>query len=294
MTVLHSQHTLMVDTPEGQKQMAYQCWKPLDHLPQHIVVCVHGLTRNGRDFDFLARELAQQALVICPDVLGRGDSERMQDAALYGYPLYLQQMTQLLAFLKAEYSPQQCDWVGTSMGGLIGMMLAASQSPLPLTRLVMNDVGYFIPMASLQRIAAYVGKPQAYRSVTEVELHLRDIARSFGPLTDEQWHHLALHSCEPQPGEENGEDTLILRYDPQIALAFSQLKGDVDLSPIWEQVRQPVLLLRGAESDLLLAETASAMAVQDNVEMVEFDGVGHAPMLMSDDQIQVVSRYLFP
>ncbi|UTW47908.1 alpha/beta fold hydrolase [Bacterioplanoides sp. SCSIO 12839] len=286
MTVLHSQQTLMVDTPEGKKTMAYQLWQPLDHIPKRLVICVHGLTRNGRDFDFLARELAQQALVVCPDVLGRGDSERMFDAGLYGYPLYLQQMNQFLDFLSAEYSFQQCDWVGTSMGGLIGMMLAAT-SP-SLNRLVLNDVGYFIPLAALQRIGAYVGQLKRFHSLAGVELYLRDIARSFGPLTDEQWHHLAAHGCEPIGYQ------LMLRYDPKIAAGFAQLEADVDLSSIWQQVTQPVLLLRGAESDLLSAETAQQMATREDVELVEFSRVGHAPMLMSDEQIAVVRNYLFP
>ena len=289
MAISHSEHLLLIDTPEGQKNMAYQLWQPVDNAPERVVVCVHGLTRNGHDFDFLAPELASDAIVICPDVLGRGNSERMQDAAVYGYPLYLQQMIQLLAFIKSEYSPAQLDWVGTSMGGLIGMMLAATpaeQLPLTIHRLVLNDVGYFIPFASLQRIGAYVGKQQRFNSLPEVEAYLRDIAKPFGPLTDEQWRHLALYGSEPSGGQ------LTLRYDTAIAQAFNDVHADIDLSPVWSLVQQPVLLTRGKDSDLLLAETAQLMAQQNNVTLLEFAGVGHAPMFMAADQIDAVKQFL--
>lgn len=289
MAILHSEHVLEVTTPEGKRSMAYQLWKPVQPLPRRVVICVHGLTRNSRDFDFLARELAADALVICPDVLGRGKSERMTDASLYGYPLYLQQMIQLLAFIRDEFSPEQLDWVGTSMGGLIGMMLAATpdeQLPLTINRLVLNDVGYLIPAAALLRIAEYVGKQQNFSSLAAVELHLRDIAKPFGPLTDEQWRHLALYGSDQQGG------SWVLRYDPAIAEVFNQIKGDIDLSAIWSLVGQSVLLTRGKDSDLLTEETANEMSQQSNVTLVEFDGVGHAPMFMSDNQIHSVKQFL--
>lgn len=289
MAILHSEYSLKITTPEGEKEMSYQLWQPMAQQPERVVVCVHGLTRNSRDFDFLARELAVDALVICPDVLGRGGSEYMKDSGHYGYPLYLQQMTQLLAFIQREYAPQRCDWVGTSMGGLIGMMLCATpadQLPLAIDHLVLNDVGYFIPLTALQRIGAYVGQSKKFHSLTEAELYLRDIAKPFGLLTDEQWRHLAKHSTQALG------DQLTLRYDTGIAAAFNELNGDVDLSPIWSQVRQAVLLLRGQDSDLLLPETASKMAGQSNVTLVEFEGVGHAPMFMDAEQIHAVTQFL--
>lgn len=289
MAILHSEHSLMITTPEGEKEMVYQRWQPISQQPKRVVICVHGLTRNSRDFDFLARELAMDALVICPDVLGRGGSDYMKDPSHYGYPLYLQQMTQLLAFIQQEYAPQQCDWVGTSMGGLIGMMLCATpadQLPLTIDRLVLNDVGYFIPRKALLRIAIYVGISKTFHSLTEAELYLRDIAKPFGLLTDEQWQHLAKH------GTQALGDQLTLRYDTGIAAAFNELNGDVDLSPIWSQIQQTVLLLRGKDSDLLLPETASEMAGQSNVTLVEFEGVGHAPMFMDTEQINTVKQFI--
>ena len=289
MAVLHSEHSLMITTPEGEKQMVYQLWQPIAQQPKRVVICVHGLTRNSRDFDFLARELAIDALVICPDVLGRGDSDYMDDSGHYGYPLYLQQMTQLLGFIQQEYAPQQCDWGGTSMGGLIGMMLCATpadQLPLTIDRLVLNDVGYFIPHKALLRIAMYVGRKKAFDSLTEAELYLRHIAKTFGLLSDEQWQHLAKH------GTQASGDQLTLRYDTAIATAFNNVNGDIDLSPIWSQVQQAVLLVRGQESDLLLAQTAISMAEQDNVTLVEFEGVGHAPMFMDAEQINTVKHFI--
>lgn len=298
MTVLHTQQILTVSTPEGDRQMAYQLWQPLAGSPQavedessrRLVVCAHGLTRNSRDFDFIARELAHNAVVVCIDVLGRGDSEYLQDGSLYGYPLYVSQCQQLLAHLHQEFGFDRCQWLGTSMGGLIGMMLAAYQtadSALQLSQLVLNDVGSFIPRRALMRIAMYLGQPRQFASVTEVELYLRDVARPFGPLTDDQWRHLAEHGCE-----EVGVRQYRLRYDPAIAKGFNDISGDIDLTAIWQLVAIPTLLIRGADSDLLLADTAAEMAVRDDVELVEFAGVGHAPMLMAEDQIDCVLRFL--
>lgn len=295
MTIDHCEQSLLIDTPEGQKSMAYQVWRGSHAQSRRVVVCVHGLTRNSRDFDFIAPQLADEALVVCPDVFGRGNSDRMRQAEHYGYPLYVQQMMQLLAHIQEEYAPDHVDWLGTSMGGLIGMMLAATpakQMAMPLRRLVLNDVGYWIPYPSLQRIGAYVGQQQWFASVADVESYLRDIAKPFGPLTDEQWRHLARYSCEPEPQEKEQESArLTLRYDTAIADAFNAVHTDIDLSAIWQQVQQPVLLIRGADSDLLLPETARQMAQQPNVTLVEFAGIGHAPMLMANDQIAAVKPF---
>ena len=175
------------------------------------------------------------------------------------------------------------------MGGLFGMLLSATPSEqlaMPLDRLVLNDVGYFIPRKALLRIAIYVGQAKTFNSLTEAELYLRDIAKPFGPLTDDQWRHLAEH------GTEAFGDKLTLRYDTAIAQGFNDISGDVDLSPVWSLVSIPVLLTRGKDSDLLLAETAAEMAKQPNVTLTEFEGVGHAPMFMDSDQIAAVKQFL--
>ena len=275
-------------TPEGVRQGSYLYWPCTDASIKAppVLLCVHGLTRNARDFDPLAQALTEHYQVICPDVAGRGDSEWLHNPMNYGYPVYVAQMQQLLQQLMVKHDVSEFDWVGTSMGGLIGMMLAA-QPICPLRKLVMNDVGFFIPKASLDRLADYVGKSTDFHSMDDAEAYIRDIAASFGPLTDEQWQHLTRYSVEERDGK------LQLRYDPAIANAFAGVPmTDVDLSAIWQAVTTDVLLIRGGDSDLLLPETAREMASQDNVQLATFAGIGHAPALMARDQIQTIKRFL--
>lgn len=286
MTPSCSQHELVIATPEGPHRIAWQQWQSSDEHDQPLIICVHGLTRNSHDFDFLARRLAQHGRVICPDILGRGDSDWLRTAALYGYPLYISQMQQLLTHLQQQHGNATFDWVGTSMGGLIGMMLAALPGGSGIRRLVMNDVGPFIPYASLARLGEYVGRGTLFHSLAEAEQYLRRVCEPFGPLTDEQWQHLARYGTEPWDGG------LRLRYDPAIAAGFALVSGDVDLSGVWQGVSCPVLVLRGAESDLLLAETARTMLQRPDTRLLEFPGIGHAPALMARDQIAAVESFL--
>jgi pimeloyl-ACP methyl ester carboxylesterase len=245
------------------------------------VVCVHGLTRNGRDFDRLAAALESERLVIAPDIVGRGASSWLADAGGYAYPQYCADMAALIARLGVD----EVDWVGTSMGGLIGMMLAA-QPNSPIRRLVLNDVGYRIPRQALRRLAGYVGKDPEFADLAGVEAYLRQVHAPFGQLDDEAWRQLALHGHRRLPNGRYG-----LAYDPKIGQAFTgTMAADIDLAPVWEKVRCPVLLLRGAESDLLLPETARAMA--SKAELVEFPAIGHAPSLMVPDQIEIVRSWL--
>jgi len=269
----------------GFHALAYAEWGAANTTQFHgtTVVCVHGLTRNGRDFDFLARALADDRRVVCPDVAGRGRSAWLAVAADYGYPQYLADMNALIARLAVE----AVDWVGTSMGGLIGMMLAA-QPGSPIRRLVINDIGPFIPKAAVERIASYVGADPRFPGLAETEAYLREIYASFGDLDDAQWRHLTEHSVR------QADDGLALAYDPAIAVPF---KGegleDVVLWPVWEAVRCPVLVLRGAESDVLSAETAERMAKSGpKAEVRTITGCGHAPALMDARQIAIVRDWL--
>ncbi|MDP2547233.1 alpha/beta fold hydrolase [Oceanobacter sp. 4_MG-2023] len=272
-------------TSEGSHQGHYLYW-PSARPDAPLLVCVHGLTRNARDFDILAQSLTDHYRVICPDIAGRGDSERLRTPALYGYPLYVGQMQQCLQHLMLKYQVTEFDWVGTSMGGLIGMMLAA-QPVCPLRKLVINDVGFFIPKASLERLSGYVGKGTDFADLAAVEVYLREVAATFGPLTDAQWQHLARYSVELSNGRYR------LRYDPAIAQAFVGVTPeDVDLSAIWQLVQIETLLIRGGDSDLLLRETAQTMAAQAHVTLVEFPGIGHAPALMARDQIRAIRHFL--
>ncbi len=267
----------------GFHRMAYREWGPRDAA--RTVVCVHGLTRNGRDFDGLAAHLAAAGWrVICPDVVGRGDSDWLRNPAEYGYPQYLHDMAVLLARLEVE----RVDWVGTSMGGLIGMMMAA-YSGHPINRLVINDVGPLIPKAALQRIADYVGRSWAFDDLAEAERHVRQAYGTFGKLDEAQWAKLTRDSLRPRPGGGYQPN-----YDPQIGAAFvGQELTDVDLWSVWDLVSCPVLLLRGLQSDLLSANTAAQMTLRGpQATLIEVPDAGHAPALLSYAEQETVRRWL--
>ena len=248
-------------------------------------LCVHGLTRNGRDFDWLARALAETGTrVACPDVVGRGQSDWLRDPAAYDFAQYMADSTVLLAHLGAE----EVDWIGTSMGGLIGMMMAALPDS-PIRRLVLNDVGPFIPAAALEVIGAYVGSNPHFADLAAAEAYFREIYAPFGALSDQMWRHIAAHSTTSAPAGGRR-----LRYDPAIGAPFQDRKiEDVDLWPLWDKITCPVLVLRGAQSDLLLAETAREMTKRGpRARVVEIPGCGHAPSLMVEDQIAVILDWL--
>lgn len=266
----------------GFHAMSYTEWGP---DASRMVVCVHGLTRNGRDFDILAARIsATGARVACPDVVGRGVSDWLADPTGYGYSQYLADMTVLLGRLDVA----EVDWVGTSMGGLIGMMLAAQEGS-PVRRLVSNDVGPFIPKASLERIAAYVGADPQFPDLAAAEAYVRKVHAPFGDLSDAEWRQLTENSVRTADG-----GGYRLRYDPGIAAAFKPGEmDDIDLWSVWDRIACPTLVLRGAESDLLLSETAAEMATRGpKAEIVTVPGCGHAPALLDDTQTGIVAAFL--
>lgn len=276
------EHSFSALGPSGFHRVHYYEWGDPDN--DRVVLCVHGLTRNGRDFDALANVLSKRFRVLCPDVVGRGKSARLTNKEEYGYPQYCADMSALIA----RSGALSIDWIGTSMGGIIGMLMAA-QNGSPIRRLVVNDVGPFIPKAALERIGSYVGKDISFASIEEAETYMRFVSAGFGPLSDTQWRHLVEHSVT-----QGADGKLRLIYDPSIAHAFSGPIQDVDLWAVWDKITCPTLLLRGGDSDLLLVETAAEMTRRGPpTELVEFKGVGHAPMLMSEEQIKPVSQFLF-
>jgi pimeloyl-ACP methyl ester carboxylesterase len=271
----------------GLHRMAY--WEWGDAANPRVLVCVHGLTRQGRDFDTLARALCGHYRVVCPDVVGRGVSDRLADPMAYGVPQYVADMVTLLARLNAK----TVDWVGTSMGGLIGLGVAALDGS-PVRRLVLNDVGPTIEPQSLQRIGTYLGVPMRWRTLDEAADAMQQISHGFGPHTREQW--LAL--CRPQLATD-AEGFLVPRYDPRIAEPFKAVTpelaraGEALLWQAWDRLRLPTLLLRGTQSDLLSHATAQAMCERGpRARLVEFDGVGHAPTLVAADQVATVREFL--
>ena len=257
-----------------------------DPANPRVLICVHGLTRSGRDFDFLAEGLASDFRVICPDVVGRGQSDWLAAKTEYGYPQYMADMTALIARVTVR-GDQPIDWLGTSMGGLLGIFMAATPRN-PIRRLVVNDAGMLVPKAALERLARYVGKDPRVASLEALEAHLRRIAASFGSLTDQQWRHLTVHGAV-----ENADGTWGFRYDPAIGNALQGELADIDLSIFWDAVSCPTLLLRGAESDILPREVAQAMTQRGpKAKLVEFENVGHAPMLLNDAEVGVVRDFL--
>jgi pimeloyl-ACP methyl ester carboxylesterase len=266
----------------GFHRIAYTEWGEPGDDP--AVVCVHGLSRNGRDFDFFSAALQAKRRVICPDLPGRGRSDWLADKQSYSFPTYCADLTALLARLGGN----SFDWVGTSLGGLIGIVMAA-QPNSPIRRLVVNDAGPFIPKAAPQRILTYLGKAPPFASVADAERYFRDVLAPYGALTDEQWAHLAKHSVRAERGVGYR-----VAYDPGIAVPMRSARPqDVDMWEIWDRIRCPVLVLRGANSDVLSRETAEEMCNRGPpAELVEFAGIGHAPALMDPKQIDVVRRWL--
>lgn len=276
----------------GLHRMAYWEWAgPSADAP--VLVCVHGLSRQGRDFDALARAMAGRYRVVCPDVVGRGRSDWLRQPAGYQIPAYVSDMVALLARLDVA----QVDWVGTSMGGLIGLGLASLPRPegmAPVIRkLVLNDVGPAIRFEALQRIGGYLGKTASFPSLAEGAAYLRTISAGFGPHTEAEWQALS----EPLFRQQDGAWTL--RYDPAIAVPFSAVTpelaaaGEAALWAAYDALRCPTLLIRGADSDLLSADTARQMTGRGpKARLVELPGIGHAPTLIQPGQIAVVRDFL--
>jgi pimeloyl-ACP methyl ester carboxylesterase len=278
--------------PEGLHRMAY--WEWGDAANPKVLVCVHGLSRQGRDFDTLARALADHYRVVCPDVAGRGRSDWLKNPASYSIPVYVADMVTLLARLDAS----EVHWVGTSMGGLIGLGLAALADS-PIRKLVLNDVGPAIEYAALSRIGAYLGMPVHWRTLEDAAEALRAISLGFGPHTREEWMALTRPQVVPDPaGDGTGFKP---HYDPAIAVAFRSVTpelataGEAMLWRSYDALNCPTLVLRGADSDLLARATASAMAQRGpRARVHEFVGVGHAPTLVHPEQIAVVRDFLLP
>lgn len=285
MTEPRLRHVQCLDA-RGLHRMAY--WEWGDPSNRRVLVCVHGLSRQGRDFDTLAADLAGHYRVVCPDVVGRGQSDWLADPMGYAIPGYVADMVTLLARLDAD----SVDWVGTSMGGLIGLGVSALPNS-PVRRLVLNDVGPVIEAASLQRIGTYLGLPAHWATVEEAADALWAISQGFGPHTREQW--LAL--TRPQLKADGAG--FKPHYDPAIAVPFRAITpemaqaGQAALWAAYDSLKQPVLLLRGAQSDLLSEATAQAMTQRGpRARLVQFDGVGHAPMLVQPEQRAAVREFL--
>ena len=292
-----SLHSVDCPETEGSHRMAYWSWG--DPAAPHVVVCAHGLSRQGRDFDVLAAALVAAAggaiRVVCPDVVGRGQSDWLKNPALYQIPNYAMDMLVLLAALK----PQQLDWVGTSMGGLIGAVVCGQPGlplPVPVRRLVLNDVGPVIQWEAIQRIGQYLGDAPRFASLELAAEAMWAISSTFGPHTPAQWLELSRHMVKPVNDAQGG---VTLHYDPAIAVPFrtitqeSARAGEAMVWQLYDNIKARTLLVRGAQSDLLSADTTAQMLQRGpKPQLVEFAGVGHAPTLIAPDQVKAVVDFL--
>lgn len=280
-------NTVQCLSPSGLHKMAYKEWG--DPNNRKVLVCVHGVTRVSDDFDNLAQALCNEYRVVCPDVVGRGRSEWLREPQHYHVPQYVSDMVTLLARVNAE----TVHWVGTSMGGLIGMGFASLQDN-PISKLVLNDVGPALNPAAIQRIGNYVGQELRFPSFDEAVRYIKDIIQSFGPHTEDEWRKLAGDVLR-----QDKDGQWIRHYDLRLAGAFKSVTpensqhAEKALWAAYDAISCPTLLLRGAESDLLTHEAALAMTARGpKAKLVELPGVGHAPTLMHPDQINIVKEFL--
>ena len=270
-------------SPTGLHRVAYFEWG--DPRNERVVVCVHGLSRCARDFDVLALALAGDFRVVAVDLPGRGESDWLRQPLEYVVPTYVNDLVTLIARLDVE----SVSWVGTSLGAVTGMIIAA-QPESPIRRFVVNDAGPVISAVALERIGTYLGKAPTFASLAEAEAYVRAVSATFGPHTDAQWRTLTEHVVRPRP-----DGGFRMQYDPKIAEPYNAQRPfkDTDLWAVWDAITAPTLLLRGAESDLLTREVALEMARRGpRATLVEFEGVGHAPTLLSANQIAPIREFL--
>ena len=269
----------------GFRRLAYTEWGAADN--PRVAVCVHGMTRNGRDFDAFAEALSASHRVLCIDLAGRGVSDWLREAAGYSLPTYIADIRGLLASQKLT----EVDWIGTSLGGSIGMIIAGDEDAVArglIRRMVLNDIGPFLPKSGMAPIADRVGRAPNFEDLEAAEVYQRKVCAEWGELSDETWMHLTLHSLRPQDG-----GGFAYHHDPAIgdALRASGPLQDIEMWPWWRRIECPMLVLRGAESKILPAETAAEMKA-DGAELIEYPGIGHTPSLTVDEQIAAVTAWL--
>ena len=268
--------------PSGFHTLHYTEWGRRNAA--RVVICAHGYSGNARDFDVIARELAADARVICIDGAGRGESDWLSSPMAYHFGQFLADINALIAHLGVK----KVEWIGTSMGGLLGMLLA-SQPGSPVHRLVMNDIGAFVPMDALQAIGRNLEAPAHFASLEEVEAHMRKTHGTWGEISDEQFQAIAVH------GSRKEGEGYRLHYDPQITRLLKPfpLAPGIFMWDAWYRVRCPVLLLRGETSTIFPEAVAQAMLdAKPAAELVEIPGCGHVPSLMEASQIAIVRNFL--
>jgi pimeloyl-ACP methyl ester carboxylesterase len=272
-------------SPSGLHRVAYTEWGERGN--PRVLVCVHGLTRTGRDFDRLAAALSDRYRVVCPDIVGRGLSSWLADPNGYGIAQYVADMVTLIARLDVEH----VDWFGTSMGGLIGMTLAGLPGT-PVRKLVLNDIGPHVEPAALERIGSYLGNDERFATLQDGIDRAAELARTFGPLSADEWREINTPLLREVDGMWR------FHYDPRIAQPFAAVTseqnaaGEAFLWRMFEAIDSPVLVVRGAQSDLLSRETVMKMVASGrHVSSVEIEDAGHAPAFLDPEQIDIARRF---
>jgi pimeloyl-ACP methyl ester carboxylesterase len=283
--------SVQCSSPAGLHRMAYKEWGDPDN--RNVLVCVHGVTRVSDDFDHLAAALCDHYRVVCPDVVGRGRSDRLRVPDLYTVPQYISDMVTLIARVTANDDAGTVHWFGTSMGGLIGMLLASLEGS-PVRKLVLNDIGPVLDPGAMARIGEYIGQDLRFPSFDAGAAYVREVSASFGPHSDEQWTKLAKDVLR-----EASDGTWVRHYDLGLAKPFAAITpeaakaGEAGLWAAFDAIRCPTMLVRGELSDLLSRETAEQMAARGPTpKLVEIAGVGHAPTFMNDAQIAIAREFL--
>jgi pimeloyl-ACP methyl ester carboxylesterase len=284
-------NSVLCSSPAGLHRMAWKEWG--DPANPRVLVCVHGVTRVADDFDVLAASLSDRYRVVCPDVVGRGRSDRLRDPSHYTVPQYVADMVTLIARVTAASADEAVHWVGTSMGGLIGMILASLEGS-PIRRLVLNDIGPVLDPAAMARIGEYIGQDVRFPSFEDGARFVKDVSSSFGPHSDDQWRKLAADVLVQEPGGD-----WVRHYDLGLAKPFAAMtpqQAEQDQAALWaafDAIRCPTLLIRGEQSDLLSRATAEEMTRRGpKPRLSEIPGVGHAPTLMHAHQIAIVRDFL--
>ena len=284
-------HSVQCSSPAGLHRVAYKEWG--DPRNPKVLVCVHGVTRVGDDFDHLARALCDEYRVVCPDVVGRGRSGRLRDPAYYTVPQYVNDMVTLVARVTAPGEMETVHWFGTSMGGLIGMVLA-SLDDSPISKLVLNDIGPVLDRAAMARIGEYIGQDVRFPSFEAGAAYVKAVSASFGPHSDDEWAKLAGDVLR-----RSDDGQWVRHYDLGLAQPFQATtpeRAQQDESALWaayDAIRCPTLLVRGEHSDLLSRDTAQQMAARGPLpRLVEIAGVGHAPTFVHERQIAVAREFL--
>lgn len=264
----------------GFHKITYYTWgNPINP----VLMMVHGLSRNGRDYDVLAEALSDRYYVVCPDMPGRGFSDWLPESVEYSYTQYMSDLTALIARLNVT----EVSWLGSSMGALLGMIMASLPNT-PVKKLIMNDIGPFITSTALQKIRSYVGLMPTFPTFELGLNFIKQIYAPFGNLTDDQWMHMATHSLTQMP-----DSVYRLHYDPRIAI-FNEDQKDVNLWPCWFGISCPTLVVRGASSEIFPRDVCDQMIANNAMaSMCEIEGAGHAPALMSEAEIAIVRDWLF-